>query len=224
MEAGSGDHDCREEPVASLGKNRRRRSDHGHSDRDRASLPGPRATADWRESRRNREVRVGLYENKPKIFTNESGQPSGIFVGILDEIARREKWHVTYVPGEWSEGLAALEAGRIDLMPDVAFSPERSKLFDFHEEEVIGSWSQVYANSKRPVRNLSDLDGRRLALLKGSIQQSVLEEVIRGFGSTVQIVEASSTKRPLPSRQTAPSMRLSQTTYSETTTIRNTGW
>lgn len=38
-----------------------------------------------------RKVRVGCYENKPKIFTNKSGVPSGIFPTILNEIANEEK-------------------------------------------------------------------------------------------------------------------------------------
>ncbi|MBU1699193.1 MAG: transporter substrate-binding domain-containing protein [Candidatus Eisenbacteria bacterium] len=139
-----------------------------------------------------REVRVGLYENKPKIFTSETGRPSGIFVGILEEIARRENWQITYVPGEWSNCLAALEEGRIDLTPDVAFSSERARKLDFHEEEVIESWSQVYAHKNTPVMTLSDLNGRRLAVLKGSIQHTVLERITNGFGFKVFFVETHS--------------------------------
>ncbi|MFH2011714.1 MAG: PAS domain S-box protein [Pseudomonadota bacterium] len=140
----------------------------------------------------DREVRVGLYQNKPKIFTSETGQPSGLFIEILEEIARRERWKLIYVPGEWSECLRALEEGRIDLMPDVAFSPERDEKYDFHEEEVIESWSQLYTNKDKPVKNFSDLNGLRLALLKGSIQQKILEEMIKGFGYKVSIVEVHS--------------------------------
>ncbi len=141
---------------------------------------------------RTREVRVGLYENEPKIFTSSTGHPAGIFVGILAEIARRENWQLTYVPCEWSEGLAALEEGRIDLMPDVAFSPERARTLDFHEEEVVSSWSELYVRKNTPFRSLSDLNGRRLALLKGSIQQPYVLQMITGFGYTVSIVETHS--------------------------------
>jgi PAS domain S-box-containing protein len=139
-----------------------------------------------------RTVRVGFYENEPKVFTNDSGQPSGIFVGILEAIARRKQWSLVYVPCEWPGCMDALEEGRIDLMPDVAFSTERSKRFDFNEEAVVDGWSQVYAVSKKPMNKLSDLNGLRLGLLKGSIQQAVLKQTIRGFGCEVSIVEADS--------------------------------
>lgn len=70
-----------------------------------------------------REVRVGLYEeNKPRIFTRETGEAAGVFPAILNEIARREEWKLIYVPGRWDECLEALKRGAIDLMPDVVFS------------------------------------------------------------------------------------------------------
>ncbi|MCF8111136.1 MAG: transporter substrate-binding domain-containing protein [Desulfobacteraceae bacterium] len=140
----------------------------------------------------HRKVRVGLYENKPKIFIDEPGAASGIFVEILNEIARKEKWQLTYVPCEWDECLEALEDGRIDLMPDVAFSPEREKRFDFHDEEVTDSWSAVYANSDRQINKITDLDGKRIAVLKGSIQQRELERLVNGFAFNVAFIEAKS--------------------------------
>ena len=37
---------------------------------------------------RGRVVRVGLYENPPKIFSAPDGTPSGILIELLSEIAR----------------------------------------------------------------------------------------------------------------------------------------
>jgi hypothetical protein len=35
-----------------------------------------------------RLVRVGLYENEPKVYTDASGHPAGLFVELLEAIAR----------------------------------------------------------------------------------------------------------------------------------------
>jgi len=35
-----------------------------------------------------REVRVGIYENPPKVFLDDSKNPQGIFVDIMNDIAR----------------------------------------------------------------------------------------------------------------------------------------
>ncbi|MGV1099330.1 ATP-binding protein [Thiovibrio sp. JS02] len=139
-----------------------------------------------------RKIRVGLYENKPKIFSDENGRASGIFVGILDAIAQEEHWEVTYVPCKWHECLADLEKGRLDLIPDVAFSQERDLRFDFHQEAVLDSWSQVYATGQKPVERWADLNGRRVALLKDSIQRAALGQMMNGLGYDIAMVETDS--------------------------------
>jgi hypothetical protein len=64
------------------------------------SCPGaPSARAD------DRIVTVGVYENAPKIFTSESGKPAGIFVDIIEQIAKIEGWNLRYVSGTWGDGL-----------------------------------------------------------------------------------------------------------------------
>ncbi len=137
-----------------------------------------------------RTVRVGLYQNPPKVFIDEKGLPSGIFVDLLNEIAKKEKWNLVYIPCEWPDCLEALEEHRIDLMPDVAYSRERNKKYDFHQTPVVDSWSQVYANSSTRVETLSDLNGRRIAVLKEGIQEEIFQQMMNGFGFKVTFVEA----------------------------------
>lgn len=113
------------------------------------SLPG------WAEVR----LRVGVYENPPKIGLAANGQPQGIFIDILAAIATVEDWHVEYVPGTWNEGLARLTAGEIDLMPGVAHSAERERMYLFHREPVLSDWSQIYAPRNTRIHVLPDLQG-----------------------------------------------------------------
>ncbi|MBN2780400.1 MAG: transporter substrate-binding domain-containing protein, partial [Candidatus Marinimicrobia bacterium] len=67
-------------------------------------------------------ISVGIYQNQPKIFLNEQGMPSGIFVDLLNEIAKQENWTLRYVPGTWDQCLDHLKTGTIDLLPDMALS------------------------------------------------------------------------------------------------------
>ena len=137
----------------------------------------------------DRTVRVGIYQNPPKVFIDENGLPAGIFIDLLNEIARQEKWNLIYVPCEWSDCLEALEEHRIDLMPDVAYSRGRDEKYDFHETPVVDSWSQVYASPSTPMSTLSDLNGRRVAVLKKGIQEEAFEQMMKGFGLEVTLVE-----------------------------------
>ncbi len=135
-----------------------------------------------------RTVRVGVYQNEPKIFMDENGRASGIFIELLDQIAAQEGWTLVYVPCEWDACLRALEEGQIDLMPDVAYSLERAAKYDFHKTPVLESWSRVYASPNAPITKIPDLDGKRIAVLKGSIQHTVFDLLMNGFGYQVTFV------------------------------------
>ncbi len=137
-------------------------------------------------------LRVGVYENRPKIHADEHRLPGGIFIDIFEEIAREEKWIPVYVWCEWEHCLGLLKAGEIDLLPDVAYSAEREEVFDFHTEPVLSSWSALYAKDWHFFRSLNDIDGRRIAVLKGSVQYAELRKMVAGFGFSVSFVEADS--------------------------------
>lgn len=139
-----------------------------------------------------RLVRVGVYQNEPKIFLDEDGRPAGLFIELLQKIAAEEGWTLAYLPCEWEACLTALEAGQIDLMPDVAYSEERDRRFDFHQTPVLESWSRVYAAPDARITGLRDLDGQRVAVLAGSIQEQVFGQLMDGLGYRVTLIPAAS--------------------------------
>lgn len=138
------------------------------------------------------ELRVGVYENEPKILLDSNGRPSGIFGDLLQEIASREGWLIKAVPCEWQACLDALREGRIDLMPDVAFSGERAPMFDFHEIPVLHSWSQIYRHPGENISSLLQLQGKRIAVLEGSVQEEFLRRLLREFGVRAVLVPVRS--------------------------------
>jgi signal transduction histidine kinase len=133
-------------------------------------------------------VRIGIYQNSPKVSISPSGEPEGIFVDIIEDIAEREGWLLEYVPGTWTEGLARLKAGKIDLMPDVAYSKQRSYIFDYHSEPVLSDWFQIYARSGSGIHSLLDLAGKRIAVLENSIQQETFQQIYTGFDLNVTVL------------------------------------
>jgi signal transduction histidine kinase len=135
-----------------------------------------------------RTVTVGIYENAPKVFTSESGKPSGIFVDIIEDMAKSEGWNLRYVPGTWAEGLDRLAKGEIDLMPDVAYTTDREKMYSFHEVPVLSSWSQVYASKGSNIQSILDLNGKRIVVLENSVQQKTFERLTNSFGLSVTLI------------------------------------
>jgi len=130
----------------------------------------------------DREVKVGLYENAPKVGTGSDGRPAGLFVELLQEIARAEGWRLRWMKCEWERCLEQLERGELDLMPDVAYSQERDRRFDFHAVSVAGSWSQIYTAEALRVHAAADLAGRRIAMLRGGVQQPFVQQLMAEAG------------------------------------------
>jgi signal transduction histidine kinase/BarA-like signal transduction histidine kinase len=129
-----------------------------------------------------REVRVGVYANAPKVFIDDSGRAGGILGELLGEIAAREGWTLQVVPCDWNDCLQALQEGRIDLLPDLAYNERRGERFDFHRTPVLHSWSEVYRPAGVPIHTMLDLHNKRVAVLQGSIQEEYLRELLADFG------------------------------------------
>ena len=135
-----------------------------------------------------RTIRVGVYQNPPKVGISPEGRATGFFVELIERIALEENWTLAYVPGTWGEGLDRLAAGEIDLMTDVAFSGEREAVYAFHREPVLLDWFQIYAKRGRRISSLVDLDQKRVAVLERSVQKSAFEKLAAGFDLETHVV------------------------------------
>ena len=142
-----------------------------------------------------REIRVGLYDNPPKIFREADGRPAGILVDLLAPIAADAGWQLSYVPCTWKDCLAALRDGRIDLLPDVAYSELRAAEFDLHPTPALTSWSQIYRHPDRLIRNYLDLRNQRIAVLHDSVQAVFLRDLLANFRIPAQLVETDSVEQ-----------------------------
>ncbi len=68
-------------------------------------------------------VRVGLHDARPLAFRDKTGAARGFVVDLLGFVAAQEGWDVVYVHGTWSECLARLRGGEIDLLFPVTREP-----------------------------------------------------------------------------------------------------
>ena len=140
----------------------------------------------------SREFKVGVYDNEPKLFIAPNGQASGILWDILAAIAEQENWTLKAVPCTWQDCLQALQDKQIDLLPDVALSEQRAQRYDFHKTAALHSWSQIYRQEGTPIHSMLDLQGKRIAVLKDSIQESYLRDLLSGFGVNAELVYVTS--------------------------------
>ena len=121
-------------------------------------------------------LRVGVYNNPPKIFINEKGEADGIFIDLLEVIAEKEDLQLRFVTGEWNELKQQLTEDEIDLLPDVAYSRERDSLYVLNSIPVLSSWLEAYTLKDTELESLSDLQNKKIGVLKGSVQEEFFEE------------------------------------------------
>ncbi len=116
-----------------------------------------------------RQVRVGVYENPPKVYTNSDGAIDGFWPAILNDIAIRENWELVWIKCSWEECLDRLEKNQIDLMVDVGVTDERKAKYAFSDETVLVSWTRVYVREGSEIQTILDLDNKKVAGLEGSV-------------------------------------------------------
>ena len=114
-------------------------------------------------------VKVGVYDNSPKIYKDEQGEIKGFWADIVNYIAEKEDWKLTYVFGTWEQGLERLENGEIDLMVDVAVSKEREEKYDFNNEIVLMSWGVFYTKKGVEINSFMDLQDKKIAIMESGI-------------------------------------------------------
>jgi signal transduction histidine kinase len=140
-------------------------------------------------------VRVGIYENNPKIFTDSTGNAAGFWPDIINSIAAEEGWEIRWVHGAWAESLERLKNNEIDIMPDVAYTEERNNIYAFSSETVYTSWTQVYTREGASIQSIIDLEGRKIAVLKGSVNvegPDGIKQLAKAFNISCTFVETDS--------------------------------
>jgi signal transduction histidine kinase len=146
------------------------------------------------EGAESRTVRVGIYKNPPKVEMGKDNKPQGIFIDIIEHIAKIEGWKLIYIEGNWDDGLRRLLNDSIDIMPDMGYSDPRSLLFDFNKITVLPSWVQVYTKKGLEIERVSDLDGKTVSVLENSIQQELLLQISKRFDISINQILSSDYK------------------------------
>ncbi|MGB6154394.1 MAG: EAL domain-containing protein, partial [Castellaniella sp.] len=123
-------------------------------------------------------LRVGVPDFRPDIYLQSDGRPGGVLGDVLSEIAAAENWTLDARDCYWDDCLAQLEAGAIDLLPNVQYTPQRAKIFGFPSVPVLLRSSRLYALDTMGLDTLEQLDGKRIAVLAGSAQLDTLQSML----------------------------------------------
>ncbi|SEA32564.1 PAS domain S-box-containing protein [Flavobacterium gillisiae] len=141
-------------------------------------------------------IKVGVYDNPPKIFLNKNGQPDGFFIDIIKEIGERENLKFEYEFNTWDNLYKKLQTGEIDMLPDVVFSAERDSIFTLSKLPVLSSWAELFSRKELNLHSILDLKNLKVGVLKGSIEERYMTDFVsKEFDITYKLYTYDSYKQ-----------------------------
>ncbi len=123
-------------------------------------------------------VIVDNYE--PYSFVNEQGSPAGFSVDLLKAVARVMDLAVEIKVDSWGRAQEELAAGRIDLLPMMAFSRERDARFDFSVAHTIAYDAFFVRKGAKRISAFGELAGKGVIVLRGDVAHEFLLSAAQG--------------------------------------------
>lgn len=122
----------------------------------------------------------------PYTFMNRENVPDGFSVDLVKAAAKVMGLEIDIRVDTWERAMAALQSGRIDLLPMMAYSRKRDKIFDFSEPHTI-SYDAIFVPKGRPhFKSLMELKGKKVIVMKDDVGQDFL--ISKGFSTPSDLI------------------------------------
>ena len=142
----------------------------------------------------SKKIRVGYVDAIMYEEMREDGYKTGAGYEYLQKISYITGWEYEYVYGTFQECYDMLAKGEIDLFGNLTYTPEREKLFNFSSypqgQEVYCMYTSE-AHKELSECDISELDGCKIGVTKGSYQLDVLKKWLDSSKIQLDIAEYS---------------------------------
>ena len=141
-----------------------------------ASLP---AAADTLAAIKQRgTIRVGLEGTySPFGYQDEKGNLVGFDVDVARAVAEKLGVKPDFQPSKWEGILAALEAGRFDVVANqVTITEDRKKVYDFSQPYTYSGLQILVRKDRKDIKGIDDLAGKKVGVLLGTNHEQFIRE------------------------------------------------
>ena len=132
----------------------------------------------YAEEQDHKVVRVGWFTSS-FCYYDEFGRRCGIDYEYQQKLSTYTGWTYEYVEDSWPNLLEKLKNGEIDLLSDVSYKPEREDYMYFSDLPMGTESYYIYIdadNREITPDNLDSLDGKKIGVNKGSVQEGFLKD------------------------------------------------
>ena len=107
----------------------------------------------------------------------ENGEPKGYSIDLINLIGEKTGLKFEFINGyTWSELMEKFKAGEIDIMPAIYVNEERKNYISFTKAYYTQPSVIVIKKDRNDIKSLSDLAGKKLAVIEGFVITEVLAE------------------------------------------------
>lgn len=110
---------------------------------------------------------VGIYENKPLTY-KENGEYKGLAIDLLNEIAKKENWHLTYQYDTFPNLIEKIKNNEINILIDLGKTKDRELFIKYPSQPFFTNWGIIYSKNNN-IDSLLDLKNKKIAVLKNDI-------------------------------------------------------
>lgn len=114
------------------------------------------------------------YDYPPFCVVDNFKNADGFSVELFRAALKAMGYDVSFKVGPWDEVKGWLEKGKIQALPLVGRTPERENLFDFTFAYLTLHGAIVVREGTNDVRDLQDLSGRKVAVMRGDNAEEFL--------------------------------------------------
>ncbi|MEE3398303.1 MAG: transporter substrate-binding domain-containing protein [Eubacterium sp.] len=135
-------------------------------------------------------VRVGWFDSS-FCYYDSFGRRCGIAYEYDQKIAAYTGWTYEYVEDSWPNLLQMLKEGKIDLLSDVSYKPEREDYILYPDLPMGTEAYYIYISADNREISADDLDsfnGKKIGVNSGSVQATFLEEWADKNGIKIETV------------------------------------
>ncbi|MGZ5054995.1 MAG: transporter substrate-binding domain-containing protein, partial [Methylobacter sp.] len=135
---------------------------------------------EWLEN--HKTIRIAFDGSLPPYsFLNDSGQPEGIAVEVINILSKRLGLKFeTYPQTTWNKLYEAAAARKVDVVATMVNRQDRRQWFFFTQPYLLKSLVIMTKRDNTIIKNRSDLAGKKVSLVKG---YQFIDRIIKEFPS-----------------------------------------
>lgn len=131
-------------------------------------------------------LRIGVFNLPPLMEHGQETAFQGWLVDLLVQFENHTRQELQWVGGQREELLQALLRGEIDLLAGVPAANAPADLV-FSDTALTSIWGQVFAPEVALMTDYSHLGGRRIAVVRGSVQGEYFADLCAQFALNCQL-------------------------------------